>query len=485
MSDSHRERATPSQQRDSSGKLLPVVRELPPGLTAFAMFERLAALPHVVYFDSASRQGELGRWSFVAADPFCWFDAPADAGDPLADLRRALAEHRQPRDESMPPFCGGLAGLFGYSLSRSFERVPAPRRDDLPTPPLAVGAYDVVCALDHDSGKGVLISQGWPAVDLADRRRRAAQRADELWELLTRAQPQPPRCGVAAPARPSAELATQHDTHYAGVTSNFSEAGYLDMVSRGVEYIHAGDVFQVNLSQRLLARQTSDSVALYRRLRERNPAPYAGFLDLGDAQICSASPECFLSVRDGRVESRPIKGTRGRSSHPVADLFTGDELRASEKDRAENVMIADLLRNDLSRVCTPESVHVAQLCELETYAFVKHLVSVIRGQLDDGVGPLDALAAAFPGGSITGAPKVRAMEIIAELEPTARGPYCGSLAYLGFDGSMDSSILIRTITAAHGWWQFPVGGGIVAASSPADEYRETWHKARGLIEAIA
>jgi para-aminobenzoate synthetase component 1 len=238
------------------------------------------------------------------------------------------------------------------------------------------------------------------------------------------------------------------------------------------------------LAQRLLAPAVASPLDLYLRLRQRNPAPYAGYFDLGDSQIVSASPECFLTVRNGGVETRPIKGTRGRSPSPEADLFVGDELAASEKDRAENVMIVDLMRNDLARVCRPDSVHVAQLCRLETYAFVKHLVSVVRGELRPDQSALDLLKASFPGGSITGAPKVRAMELIAELEPTARGPYCGSLAYLGFDGTMDASILIRTITAGGGWWQLPVGGGIVAQSDPDDEYRETWHKARGMLEAI-
>jgi para-aminobenzoate synthetase component 1 len=269
-----------------------------------------------------------------------------------------------------------------------------------------------------------------------------------------------------------------------GLTSNFSADAYREMVRRGVEYVHAGDVFQVNLSQRLLHAATIGSVDLYKRLRERNPAPYAGYLDLGDWQIVSASPECFLTLRDRQVETRPIKGTRGRSPHPVADLFLGDDLAASEKDVAENVMIVDLMRNDLSRVCTPESVHVAQLCRLESYAYVQHLVSVVRGELQSGITAIDLVRASFPGGSITGAPKVRAMEIIAELEPTPRGAYCGSLAYIGFDGQMDASILIRTITAGDGWWQIPVGGGIVAQSDPEEEYRETWHKARGLLKAI-
>jgi para-aminobenzoate synthetase component 1 len=240
----------------------------------------------------------------------------------------------------------------------------------------------------------------------------------------------------------------------------------------------------VNLSQRLLYPAVDDAVSLYRRLRSRNPAPFASYFDSGDFQIVSASPERFVRVRDRHVEARPIKGTRRRSRSPEADLFAGDELQASEKDRAENVMIVDLLRNDLSIVCQPQSVHVSQLCGLEVYEFVQHLVSVVQGTLRDDAAPLDLLPCAFPGGSITGAPKVRAMEIIAELEPTARGPYCGSLGYLGFDGSIDLNILIRTITAGRGWWQLPVGGGIIAQSDPRLEYEETWHKAAGMLRAL-
>jgi para-aminobenzoate synthetase component 1 len=282
------------------------------------------------------------------------------------------------------------------------------------------------------------------------------------------------------------ELAPQYATgRREGLTSNFSRNGYLEATRRCIEYIHAGDVFQVNLSQRLLHQATDDSIRLYRRLRERNPAPMAAYLDLGDSQVLSASPERFVRVVDRVVQTRPIKGTRTRTIRPEADLFAGDDLKQSEKDRAENVMIVDLMRNDLARVCRPQSVEVTQLCELETFAYVQHLVSTVTGRLRDDCSSLELLRAAFPGGSVTGAPKIRAMEIIAELEPTVRGPYCGSIGYVSFDGSMDTSILIRTITAAGGWWQLPVGGGIVAQSNPELEYEETWHKAEGLLRAVA
>ncbi len=464
-----------------SDETLPLVERLPDGLSAVDALTRLASLPHVVFFDSAARDERLGRYSFVAADPFAWIECAASDIDPLSKVAELLRPYSAMHRDDLPPFQGGVAGLFGYELGRTLERIPTARHDDLPTPVLAVGAYDVVLAFDHKTDHAWIISQGFPEIDLAARRDRAAQRAAEFHAHL---KGRPVACGLAIEPKSAANLAPQFPVPYSGVTSNLSPDAYRAMILRAVEYIHAGDLFQVNLAQRLLCRATAPTVDLYLRLRERNPAPYAGYLDLGDSQIASASPECFLTVRDGQVETRPIKGTRGRSHLPEADLYAGDELRDSEKDRAENVMIVDLMRNDLSRACRADSIRVHQLCRLETYAYVKHLVSVVRGELKSGRTPLDLLRASFPGGSITGAPKVRAMEIIAELEPTARGPYCGSLAYIGFNGAMDASILIRTITAAHGWWQFPVGGGIVAQSDPDDEYRETWHKARGMLRAI-
>jgi para-aminobenzoate synthetase component 1 len=269
-----------------------------------------------------------------------------------------------------------------------------------------------------------------------------------------------------------------------GVTSNFDRRAYLQAVRRAIDYVHAGDCFQVNVAQRLLHPATLAPWELYARLRQRNPAPFAGYFDLGEFAVASASPERFVLVRDGQVQTRPIKGTRPRGATPEEDRARAAELLASAKDRAENVMIVDLLRNDLGRVCAYGSVRVEAVCRLESYQTVHHLVSEVRGTLRPGLGPVDLLRAAFPGGSVTGAPKVRAMEIIAELEPTARGPYCGSLGYIGFDGSMDTSILIRTFTAGKGWIQFPVGGGIVADSDAEAEYAETLHKAEGLLRAL-
>ena len=454
-------------------------------LDAEALFVRLAGLPHCLFLDSARREPTLGRYSFLAVDPFDYFELPADGSDGLAELSRRITLWKTRTIERIPPFQGGAAGLFGYDLGQSLENVSRPRFDEFQTPALAIGLYDVMLAIDHVLDRAWIISQGFPEVERGARRRRAAERLAQLRGWLDGTLPVPPRRPIQEPRVPKERLAPQFAMPGpAGLTSNFSAQDYLATVRRAIEYIHAGDVFQVNIAQRLLYPARDDAVSLYLRLRRCNPATFAGYFDLGATQIVSASPERFLKVNDGRVEARPIKGTRQRTARPEADLFAGDELMQNEKDRAENVMIVDLLRNDLSRVCRPDSVRVTQLCRLESYEFVQHLVSAVCGELAEGRTALDLLRASFPGGSITGAPKVRAMQIIAELEPTARGAYCGALGYLGFDSALDTSILIRTITAAGGWWQAPVGGGIVAQSVCEREYEETWHKATGLLRAL-
>ncbi|QDS99336.1 anthranilate synthase component I family protein [Adhaeretor mobilis] len=468
----------------SGSQMLPLAQPLPKSLTAVEAYRRLLGRDHVVFFDSALPNDETGRYSFVAVDPFHWLTVEANGSDALGELARVWQPFSTPTRDDLPPFQGGAAGLLSYDLARSLEKIDPPKIDDLPVPAMAVGLYDVVLSFDHSTGESWIVSQGFPELNHHARLDRAEARTAQILQWLEEPPPSEQSRQEQGGSVQVELQAAQHPIEGEVVTSNFTAESYGNTVQRGIDYIYAGDAFQVNLAQRLLYPATALASELYLRLRERNAAPYAGFLDLGETQICSASPECFLTCRGGQVETRPIKGTRRRSPNAVADLFTGDDLRGSEKDRAENVMIVDLLRNDLSRVCRPESVHVAQLCSLETYAFVKHLTSVVRGELAEGVTPIDLLRASFPGGSITGAPKVRAMEIIAELEPTARGAYCGSLFYLGFDGQLDSSILIRTVTATGGWWQLPVGGGIVSQSSPSDEYRETWHKARGLLEAL-
>jgi para-aminobenzoate synthetase component 1 len=371
----------------------------------------------------------------------------------------------------LPPFQGGVAGLFGYGLARAFERIARCPADEFALPDFAVGVYRWVLAFDHRAGSNWLFARG-PDAETHLRRIRA----------LVRGQPRPAPAIVSSPVIPSRSFPVPG---LEGVSSSFSRPAFEAVVRRAVEYIHAGDCFQVNLAQRLLHPALDHPLNLYRRLRERNPAPFAAYLDCGPFQVLSASPERFVRVDPcGTVSTRPIKGTRPRGKTPATDAALAADLAASPKDRAENVMIVDLLRNDLGRVCAFGTVRVTEVCSVETYRTVHHLVSEVVGRLRPGLDAVDLLRAAFPGGSVTGAPKVRAMEIIAELEGTERGPYCGSIGYIGLDGAADTSILIRTVTAAGGWWQFPVGGGIVADSDPVLEYEETLHKAAGIVRAL-
>lgn len=451
-----------------------LVEELCPAPSAWDVALRLSDRPHLLFLDSALPGGELGRYSFVAADPFAWID-----GGPLTALDDVLRRHRLDPLPGLPPFQGGAAGLFGYDLCHQIERLPRPRFDEFGVPPLAVGLYDCVVSFDHQAGRAWVLSTGLPERGTA-RVARARRRLRDVRSRLER----PPSPLVWSPGLALQPAAYQPLPGWPGVGSSFTPDGFRAAIARAIEYVHAGDCFQVNLAQRLLAPLREHPLALYDRLRRVNPAPFAGYLDLGRFALASASPERFVRLDRGRVQTRPIKGTRPRGATPEEDEARAGELLASPKDRAENVMIVDLLRNDLGRVCAFGSVRVEALCRLESYRTVHHLVSEVSGTLAAGKGAVDLLRAAFPGGSVTGAPKVRAMEIIAELEPTARGPYCGSLGYVGFDGAMDTSILIRTFTAGGGWLQFPVGGGIVADSDPASEYAETLTKAEGLLRAL-
>lgn len=389
--------------------------------------------------------------------------------------------------------------MLGYELGGCWERLPSPRCDEFQLPVLAVGLYDWVMAWDHEQGRAWIISQGWPESDSRLRLQRARERCELVRTLLTESPTpsfpisslgtHPPQSSASPRVTPGNRAQLTAPLHplplLPQLISNFTRDDYLTAVERVIEYIRAGDIYQANLSQRLLYHPSSDEpFDLYLRLRTRNPAPFAAFFAADDWAILSASPERFLQVRDGVVTTRPIKGTRQRRTLPEADLFTQDELQVSAKDVAENVMIVDLLRNDLSRVCRPGSIRVPHLCRVESYETVHHLVSEVTGELAPGRDAWDLLAATFPGGSITGCPKVRAMEIISELEQVARGPYCGTLFYYGFDGTFDSSILIRTLTQRHGWLQLPAGGGVIAPSDPAAEYEETLHKAEGMLRAL-
>jgi len=431
------------------------------------------------FLDSAAAAGGRGRYAFIAADPFRVIEANGAvrvdgrpvAANPFDAVAAELARFRLHRQVGLPPFQGGAVGFLAYELGRHLERLPAPRANDLAFPEMVVGLYDTVAAFDVPARRAWVfaadVTGGDPRLD----RPPPAERAERLAKRIAQAHLPDLDWSLRASWRPE-----------------MTRADFEGVVARTVEYIKAGDIFQANLSQRFLAARPKDlhPFMLYRRLRSLSPAPYAAYLACGPARaIASASPERFLGLAaDRSVETRPIKGTRprGRTAEEDADLAA--ELLASEKDRAENLMIVDLLRNDLSRVCAVGSVRVPQLFALESFANVHHLVSVVHGRLSPGLTAVDLLKAAFPGGSITGAPKIRAIEIIHELEPSRRGPYCGAIAWIGFDGALESSIVIRTLTIAGATVVAQAGGGIVADSEAAAEYDETITKARSLLRSL-
>ena len=456
-----------------------IAHELVPPPDPAGCCERLSGLPYRIFLDSAARGVPLGRYSFLMAEPaeIVSGKGPGSSGV-LDEVRAVMAPRLAAAIPGLPPFQTGAAGYIAYDWGRALERLPAPHCDDLDLPDIVFGIYDWVITWDHEALRAWIIA----------RSEKELQRAQELVgrPFQGRQDGGPERPTLRTTAPPSYPVDAAWADPRLGLRSSFTHDGYLDAVNRVREYIFAGDIFQANLSQRFDAPLTEPPWELYQRLRTRNAAPFAAYLDFPDAVILSASPERFLRVEaDGHVETRPIKGTRPRGVSPEHDAALGQALTESAKDRAENLMIVDLIRNDLSRVCAPGTVKVRELFALEHFATVHHLVSTVVGELNDGASALDLLRAAFPGGSITGAPKLRAMEIIAELEPSARGAYCGAIGYVSVTGDLDTNIAIRTMVARDGRVYLSAGGGIVADSDAEQEYRETLDKARGMIDALA
>ena len=440
-----------------------LVVPLDPAPDPFGTCARFNGLPHLLFLDS-SAQGALSRYSFLCADPVAVVRTPGTT-DPLHEARAILSPHQREPLPSLPPFQGGIAGYIGYDWGAELERVRRPPADLVARaiPDVILGLYDWVIAWDHLEGKAWIISTGISADPAA----RVAWVQERLagWGRPIAEHPAP------SPARPR---------------SNFTRAEFEAAVSRIREYIAAGDVYQVNFAQRFHAPFTGSPLGLYRRLRARNPAPFGAYLDYDGIAIASISPERFLRIDAGSrsVEARPIKGTRPRGPTADKDAALARELQTSAKDLAENVMIVDLLRNDLGKVCKTGSVSVPRLLALESHPTVHHLVSSVTGILRDDADAFDLVRAAFPGGSITGAPKIRAMEIIAELERAPRGVYCGAIGYVSVTGAMDLNIPIRTIVLREGEATFHAGAGIVWDSEPAAEYLETLAKARTMIETL-
>jgi para-aminobenzoate synthetase component 1 len=433
------------------------------------LFEAIACEPWSVFLDSGRPAIDSGRWDIFAARPYATLTTSQSGtrietragqriktGDPL-DLLRAHLGRPQPRSGTLP-FSGGAIGYFAYDLA---SRLGLPARTADHVPSMAVGLYDWAVVVDHQERRATLVG--------ADRDPRTARDWDGLIELFR--EPCEPIGGdrSAGPAP----------------VSNLTPDAYRRAFDRVMAYIQAGDCYQINLTQRYSSRFQGDRWSLYRALRRINPAPFAAYLNQPSLQILSSSPERFIELRGDLVSTCPIKGTRPRGADPAADRALAEELAASSKDRAENLMIVDLLRNDLGKVCRTGSVAVPDLFAVQSFANVHHLVSTVRGRLRHDADALDLMRATFPGGSITGAPKRRAMEIIAELEPDPRGVYCGAIGYIGFDGDMDTSIAIRTLVANGDEISFGVGGGIVADSTPESEYRECLDKAAPMLSLLS
>jgi len=465
----------------------PLIEELDPTLSASAAFEAMKDDQYCYCLDSGMDPGKLGRFSFVGSSPVgvlktrgrdvSYTDEQGTArrqSDPFDALRSILNSYPLEHDADCPvPFIGGGVGYLSYDLGRHVESIPSSASDDLHLPECCLGFYDRGLVFDHQSGKGYAVSTGFPETNENARQERARIRLVELKNRLS----------VFGDHRPLAAKEPA-GVRRGSVQANFTRDRYLRAVETARQYIIDGDIFEVNLSQRFEARIEVPPYELYRKLKRINPAPFASYLGFDDVQVVGASPERFLRKTGDRVETRPIKGTRRRGKSAEEDNRLGAELLSSAKDHAENMMIVDLERNDLGRVCRYGSVRVSELAILETYPTVFHLTSTIEGQLTEGKDCVDVLRATFPGGSITGAPKVRAMEIIEELEPTRRSIYTGSVGYLGFDGEMELNIVIRTFLVKGDRAYFQVGGAVVHDSDPADEYQETLDKAKALFATL-
>ncbi|HEX8821946.1 MAG TPA: anthranilate synthase component I family protein [Archangium sp.] len=456
---------------------VPVVRWL--ALEGLRPLELLRVLPpgHRFLLESTRASSE-GRYSFLGARPFlsfrakgsrCEVNGEPQPGEPLSTLRALLKRWRGLRLPGMPLFCGGAVGFFAYEAAHYFESLPRHPNDDLGLPDIALDFVDTFVAVDHQEGGALVVATG---SDYDDCTRRV--------EALTRVV-----LDVAGtpPSAPAWHLADGQTPDVAW-RSSFTQEDYLRAVERVQEYIRAGDTYQVNLSQRLEVEPRLPALALYEALSALNPVHFASYLEVDGFEVVSASPERLVRVEDGQALTRPIAGTR-RKGTPEENARFVHELRTNEKERAEHAMLVDLERNDLGRVCVYGSVQVTKLMEITEYAHVIHIESEVVGRLAPGVEPLDVVAAVFPGGTITGVPKIRTQQIITELEPHARGLYTGSLGYLSFTGELDLNIVIRTMVLKDGRAWVQVGGGIVHDSVPKREYQETLHKARSQLLALS
>ncbi len=477
------------KEKARQGNLIPVWKEiLLDTETPVSAFRKIGGSQYAFLLESVEGGATVGRHSFLGSEPFAVFSSKGDnltvsrngrqqtrrlapGEDPLTALKALLSEYQFMPMEGLPRFCGGAVGFIGYDVVRYFERLPELAVDDLGLPDCVLVLTDTCLIFDHAFHRGKVLSNALVNGDPDRAYDEAVRKIEALSARL--AAPAP----AVLPPRPRPK-----DTRLA---TNLTREDYEAAVVRGKEYIAAGDLIQVVLSQRLSRQVAADSFDIYRALRSLNPSPYMYYLTYGDVKIIGSSPERLVSMYDGEVVTRPIAGSRPRGKTLEEDEALAAELLADEKERAEHVMLLDLGRNDIGRVCRYGTVRVDEQMVIEKYSHVQHLVSNVRGQLRADRDQFDVLRACFPAGTLSGAPKVRAMEIIEELEPTRRGPYGGVIGYFSFSGNMDTAITIRTIVCANGTAHWQVGAGIVADSVPSREYEEcVLLKGGALLKAI-
>ena len=461
------------RQLNKYGNLVPVYHEIMADMdTPVSAYLKVVRGNYSFLLESVEGGERLARYSFIGTEPSLVLRAREEAPvDPLLLVEKEFRHFQPVPVAGLPRFHGGMVGYLGYEVARYFERLPSPEHDPLRLPEFMLMLADTLLVFDHLTHKIKIVSHVHLDGDVDAEYRRATDKIDILVDRLR--QPIPPE---AAP------VVSPLDST---VSSNLSQAEFETKVSRAKGYIYAGDIIQVVLSQRLARPTNANPFAIYRALRSINPSPYMYHLHLGDFHIVGASPELLVRVEDKMVSNHPIAGTRPRGKDTNHDLTLGEELRDDEKERAEHIMLVDLGRNDIGRISEPGTVEVTQLMDVERYSHVMHLVSHVQGRLRIGLSSLDALRACFPAGTVSGAPKIRAMEVIAELEPDKRGPYAGAVGYFDFLGNLDTAITIRTIIIKNGIAYVQAGGGIVADSIPEREYQESLSKAQALLTAIA
>ncbi|MBI3973267.1 MAG: anthranilate synthase component I [Chloroflexi bacterium] len=482
------------------GNLIPVYRELLADMeTPVSVYRKIARGPYSFLLESVEGGERLARYSFLGTEPqltVTLHQGVAEvrrAGgaasqhpfeDPLDFVRELLAPYIPVPLPDLPRFQGGLVGYLAYECVRYFENLPSPERDDLGLPDAVLMLADTLVVFDHVRHRMRILSHADLRAHDGDVDAAYAAAVGRIDALVERTHKGPGDARVRTAPTPQRINGRLGKEVAPGITSTFTKAEYEDAVRRAVEYTRAGDIIQVVPSQRLSRPVAAQPFSVYRALRAVNPSPYMYFLHLEDTYVVGASPEMLVQVEDGVVRTRPIAGTRPRGRSDDEDAALARELLADEKERAEHIMLVDLGRNDLGRVCRPGTVRVSTLMDVEKYSHVMHIVSEVEGRLRDDCDAYDALRSCFPAGTVSGAPKIRAMEIIAELEPAKRGTYAGAVGYFSYDGNLDTAITIRTMVIKDGVAHVQAGGGVVADSVPETEYQETLNKAAALIRAL-